>query len=51
MNFPWLSWLVFLPLAGAALLLATPAAADRWHRRWATTVALADHIVRHMAAL
>ena len=42
MNFPWLSWLVFLPLAGAALLLATPAAADRWHRRWATTVALAE---------
>jgi NADH-quinone oxidoreductase subunit M len=41
-NFPWLSWLVFLPLAGAALLLATPAAAARWHRRWATTVALAE---------
>jgi NADH-quinone oxidoreductase subunit M len=41
-NFPWLSWLVFLPLAGAVLLLATPAAAARWHRRWATTVALAE---------
>jgi NADH-quinone oxidoreductase subunit M len=41
-NFPWLSWLVFLPLAGAVLLLATPAADGRWHRRWATTVALAE---------
>ena len=29
--------LIFLPLAGAVLSLATPAAAARWHRRWATT--------------
>mgnify|MGYP001572672463 CR=1 FL=1 len=42
MNFPWLSWLVFLPLAGAVLLVSLPAAADRWHRRWAMTVALGE---------
>ncbi len=42
MNIPWLTWLVFLPLAGAVVLVCLPVAADRWHRRWAMTVALGE---------
>ena len=42
MNGFWLTWLVFLPLLGGVLLAAMPAGAARMHRRWATTVALAE---------
>jgi NADH-quinone oxidoreductase subunit M len=41
-EFPWLTWLVFFPLAGAVLLAFMPADADRLVRRWALTVALAE---------
>jgi NADH-quinone oxidoreductase subunit M len=41
-NFPWLSLLVFLPLAGAVVLVSLPAAAGRWHRGWALAVALGE---------
>ena len=41
-EFPWLTWLVFFPLAGAVLLAFMPANADRLIRRWALTVALAE---------
>ncbi len=41
-GLPWLSALIFLPLAGAALLAGLPAAASRLHRRWATAVAAAE---------
>jgi NADH-quinone oxidoreductase subunit M len=41
-EFPWLSWLVFFPLAGAVLLAFLPADADRLIRRWALTVAAAE---------
>jgi len=41
-NFPWLSLLVFLPLAGAVVLVSLPAAAARWHRRGAMIVALGE---------
>ena len=41
-GFPWLTALVLLPLAGAAVLVALPAAADRLHRGWATAVAAAE---------
>jgi NADH-quinone oxidoreductase subunit M len=41
-NLPWLTLLVFLPLAGAVALVLTPAAAGRWHRRGAMIVALGE---------
>ena len=41
-DFPWLSWLIFFPLMGAALLVLMPAHAERLIRRWATVVALAE---------
>jgi NADH-quinone oxidoreductase subunit M len=41
-EFPWLSWLIFFPLLGAAILVMMPADAERLIRRWATTVALAE---------
>ena len=41
-EFPWLTWLIFFPLLGAALLMCFPAGADRAIRRWATTVALGE---------
>ena len=44
-GFPWLSGLIFLPLAGAVALAGLPAAADRLHRRWATAVAAAEFLL------
>jgi len=41
-EFPWLTWLVFFPLAGAVLLAFLPADANRLIRRWAFTVAAAE---------
>jgi NADH-quinone oxidoreductase subunit M len=41
-EFPWLTWLIFFPLAGAVLLAFLPAEADRLIRRWALTVATAE---------
>ena len=41
-EFPWLTWLVFFPLAGAVLLVLLPATADRLIRTWALTVATAE---------
>jgi NADH-quinone oxidoreductase subunit M len=42
MNLPWLSVLVFLPLAGAVALLLTPREASRLHRVGALVVALVE---------
>jgi NADH-quinone oxidoreductase subunit M len=42
MTFPWLTWLVFFPLIGAALVALLPATAHRAVRLWATVVALAE---------
>ena len=42
MTFPWLSWLIFFPLIGAALVVLLPRAADRATRMVATAVALAE---------
>jgi len=42
MPFPWLTWLIFFPLIGAALILMLPRAADRATRIVATAVALAE---------
>jgi len=39
---PWLSWLIFLPLAGGALILLIPATAERAIRSAATAVALLE---------
>jgi NADH-quinone oxidoreductase subunit M len=41
-EFPWLSWLIFFPLMGAALLALMPASADRAIRRWAIVVSIAE---------
>jgi NADH-quinone oxidoreductase subunit M len=41
-GFPWLSWLVFFPLAGALIIALMPAAAGRAIRRWAAAVAFAE---------
>ena len=45
MNGLWLSAIIFLPLAGAVVLVALPVAAARWHRRWATAVAAAEFLL------
>jgi NADH-quinone oxidoreductase subunit M len=42
MPFPWLSWLIFFPLIGAALLMMMPQGATRLIRTWATVVACAE---------
>jgi len=42
MSFPWLTWLVFFPLAGAALIMLLPATANRAIRLWSTVVAVAE---------
>jgi NADH-quinone oxidoreductase subunit M len=42
MPFPWLSWLIFFPLIGAALLMMLPQGATRLIRTWATVVAFAE---------
>ncbi len=42
MNLPWLSLLVFLPLAGAAAILLAPREASRLHRGAAFVVALVE---------
>ena len=39
---PWLSWLIFLPLAGGALILLIPATAERAIRSAATAVAFLE---------
>ena len=41
-GFPWLSWLVFFPLVGGAVLSLMPADAERPIRRWATVIALLE---------
>src|SRR5258706_11452240 len=42
MHFPWLTWLVFFPLAGAALIMLLPASANRAIRLWSTVIAIAE---------
>ena len=42
MAFPWLSWLIFFPLLGAALIVMLPPTAQRAIRLVATAVALAE---------
>ena len=41
-ELPWLSWIIFFPLVGAALLVLMPREAGRLIRTWAATVALAE---------
>jgi len=41
-EFPWLTWLIFFPLMGAALIALMPANAESAIRRWATVVAVAE---------
>jgi len=41
-ELPWLSWIIFFPLGGAALLVLMPREAGRLIRSWAATVALAE---------
>ncbi len=40
--FPWMTWLIFFPLIGAALIALMPASAGRLIRRWAIAVAVAE---------
>ena len=44
-HLPWLSIVVFLPLAGAILIALLPATAERAIRRWATIVSLAELLI------
>ncbi len=44
MNMPWLSFLVFFPLAAALLLLLMPRGSERAVRLWATGAALAEFV-------
>jgi len=41
-TFPWLTWLIFFPLAGGLLLALMPADRERLIRRFALAVALAE---------
>ena len=43
-EFPWLSWLIFFPLAGGVLIALMPATAERAIKRWAMVVSLAEFL-------
>ncbi len=42
MTFPWLTWVIFFPLMGAAILMLFPVTAERAIRRWAIVVGVAE---------
>ncbi|HTO90760.1 MAG TPA: NADH-quinone oxidoreductase subunit M [Candidatus Sulfotelmatobacter sp.] len=44
MEFPWLSWLIFFPLASGALIVLMPETATRAIKRWAMVVSLAEFL-------